>query len=289
MINCFGKEEFETFKNFFYKIREDIDSITDILRSIINELEKLEKLKKVIIIIEDFDFINLKLFNEGYDKYKKLKFLFIYDISKEINKHFFTKYIYDIIDVTFCYRFLNLDDQNDINWLNFTSSKNDYESLLNINLKSFLEKESFTNLFKIINYKSFYLNEENYFNKNFLINHLDFINLKCENKNNIFKISNIYFKDELIKKIYFLAYNKKLLEFLNQGENIINDVLQKEDGIIFEKGIIYQIMMNKMNIDFEIYDIEKLYCFDINKNLKIKNLKNKKFWKINELKKNNLN
>ena len=33
--------------------------------------------------------------------------------------------------------------------------------------------------------------------------------------------------------------------------------------------------MNKMNIDFEIYDIEKLYCFDINKNLKIKNLKNK--------------
>ena len=272
LTNCFDKDGFEKFNIFFSNIREDLDSITDILRNIFNELEKL---KNVIIIIEDFDFINLKLFNEGYDKYKKLKFLFIYDISKEINKHFFTKYIYDIIDVTFCYRFLNLDDQNDINWLNFTSSKNDYESLLNINLKSFLEKESFTNLFKIINYKSFYLNEENYFNKNFLINHLDFINLKCENKNNIFKISNIYFKDELIKKIYFLAYNKKLLEFLNQGENIINDVLQKEDGIIFEKGIIYQIMMNKMNIDFEIYDIEKLYCFDINKNLKIKNLKNK--------------
>ena len=272
LINCFGKEEFENFKNFFYKIREDIDSITDILRSIINELEKL---KNVIIIIEDFDFINLKLFNEGYEKYKKLKFLFIYDISKEINKHFFTNYIYNIIDVTFCYRFLNLDGQKDNNWLNFTSSKYDYESLLSINLKSFLEKESFTNLFKIINYKSFYLNEEIYFNKNFLINHLDYINLECENKNNIFKISSIYFKDELIKKIYFLAYNKKLLEFLNQEENIINNVLQQEDGIIFEKGIIYQIMMNQMQIDFEIYDIEKLYCFDIYKNLKIKNLKNK--------------
>ena len=153
------------------------------------------------------------MFNESYEKYKNLKFLFIYDISLDLNKHFFTNYIYNMINVIFCYRFLNLDEPNDNNWLNFTSSENDYESLININLKSFLEKESFINLFRIINYRSFYLIGENDFNKSFLINHLNYINLKCENKNNIFKISRIYFKDELIKKIYFFIYNKKLLHF----------------------------------------------------------------------------
>ena len=63
-----------------------------------------------------------------------------------------------------------------------------------------------------------------------------------------------------------------MLEFLNQDENTINDVFQKEDGILFEKGIIYQIMMNKMKIDFEIFEINNLYCFDTDEIFKLKKL-----------------
>ena len=278
LVNCFKKEQFDNFNLFFSKIRVDICSIKDLLIIIFDELEKLNKI--IIIVIEDFDFINFNLFIKGYEKYKNLKFLFIFDISKDKNNHILENYINNINNDMFCYRFLNLNDefyeQNDKIWLNFPYTKNNYESLLNKNLQSFLEKELFINLFKIINYRSFCLNDKNNFDNNFLINHLIYINLYCENKNNKFKISNIYFKDELIKKKYYSIYNKKLLEFLNQDDNIINNVLQKEDGIIFEKGIIYQIMMNKMNIDFDIFGIDNLYCFDKNKNyFNLKKLKDK--------------
>jgi hypothetical protein len=205
LINCFKKEEYERFNLFFSKIRVDICSIKDLLIIMFDELEKLNKI--IIIVIEDFDVININLFIKGYEKYKNLKFLFIFDISKDKNNHILENYINNINNDMFCYRFLNLNnefyEQNDKIWLNFPYPKNNYKSLLNKNLQNFLEKELFIYLFKIINYRSFYLNDKNNFDKNFLINHLIYINLNCENKNNKFKISRIYFKDELIKKKIF--------------------------------------------------------------------------------------
>ena len=271
LVSCFEKNEFDKFDSFFTNIRQYINSIKDLLKILFNELDKLNK--EILIIIEDIDFINLNFFIDSYNNYNNLTFLFIYDISKEKNKENFRNCINNVNNEMFCYRFLNLDKQNDNNnWLNFPFPKNQYESLLSSNIKTFLETQSFINLFEIFNYRSFYLNEKDNFDNNFLINHLVYINLKCEYEKNKIKISRIYFKDELIKKIYFSIYNKKLLEFLNQDENTINDVFQKEDGILFEKGIIYQIMMNKMKIDFEIFEINNLYCFDTDEIFKLKKL-----------------
>lgn len=162
------------------------------------------------------------------------------------------------------------------------SIKEDLEYYINISLNNLDDKTIKKNyskklqpFFNNFNYDSYlfllrlkYLLKKKEFDLVKLYSISEFIEFLVVNMN-IEKVYEIRFRNEFIEEMfndYYLSYTTK---FKNLNTNIIFDISKSEEGILFERQIIYDLILNDLNINK--IKVDEIYSINTFSNLELNN------------------
>ena len=278
----FLSSDYDKFKKFFGEIVDSIDfpEIPNIIKKIIDFIQITYK-KKLYIILnnvnnkKEHDIIgNIKAIVEPNDDHY---FLIIGNIEEEYNLTMFfniyiQKYVKIIILNSLYEEYEDELDTNNINKIKVLFS--------DINLTNFCD------LIKLFNFSTFIKYKQDKFEIDiselfFIKKYIKFINLIVDKNlsNEKSKIIDIEFKNKKLEDEFLKQYENYALSFI-ETDNKLKEILNLNDGILFESLIISDILTekiikNKNWINLEKIQVNSLFGLIIDKDLDFEKYKGK--------------
>ena len=278
-------EEYEKFyKEKILKIfMKGVFELKMIIEQLIKYFEgKNDELKKILFIFDNIHLVKqyneVILVEENINKCLIYKFISLNDDTFNL----FEKYLKEGTN----FYFINLKEMSN---LDFLDDFNEYKNYLllkeefleqynkriinesNQIMNSFSSQENFINLMILMNFIN--KNEDSdfiYYWLPYLRKYIDYIYLKVTNK----KVVKIVMKNNTIKDIFIYHYiYSKYFTLSDNLNNSIDVLLGSQEGINFEKQIIYSILLKKFSQFYDWVKIYQIFCikdipyFDKNKNI----------------------